>query len=169
MISENPKDADKSRKRIVVLGGGTGTFTVLSGLKRHPVDLSAIVSMSDNGGSTGVLRNEYGVLPAGDTRQCLVALSVGDDLLRKLFMHRFPEGPFAGHNFGNVFLTALEKVCGNPLMAVSQAHRILNVRGQVIPVSSVASNLYAELTDRTVVEGESAISESTGKRAPISK
>jgi len=167
MNSDNPKETDKSRKRIVVLSGGTGGVTVLSGLKRHAVDLSAIVTMSDNGGSTGVLRNEYGVLPAGDIRQCLVALSAGDELMRRLLIYRFNDGPFAGHNFGNVLLAALEKVCGNPLMAVSQAHRILNVRGQVIPVSSVASNLYAELADSTVVEGEHAIDQPTGKRAPI--
>ena len=169
MISENPKEADKSQKRIVVLGGGTGTVSVLSGLRRHAVHLSAIVTMSDNGGSTGVLRNEYGVLPAGDIRQCLVALSAGDELMRRLLIYRFNDGPFAGHNFGNLLLAAMEKVCGNSLMAVSQAHRILNVRGQVIPVSAVATNLYAELTDRTVVEGEHAIDQPTSVRAPISR
>lgn len=145
------------KKKIVVLGGGTGTFTVLSGLKRYPIDISAIVSVADNGGSTGILRDELGVLPPGDIRQCLVALSAGDDVLRNLFNYRFHEGSLAGQNFGNLFLSALEKVSGDPLTAIREAHLILNVRGRVIPVSSVASNVFAELQDGTVVEGEHAI------------
>ena len=146
-----------SNKRIVVLGGGTGTFTVLTGLKRHPVDLSAVVSVADNGGSTGILRDELGVLPPGDIRQCLVALSAGDDTLRRLFTYRFHEGSLSGQNFGNLFLSALEKVCGNSLVAIQEAHRILNVRGRVIPVAPIASNLFAELRDGSVLEGEHAI------------
>lgn len=157
MVSEFPNGKQENRKRIVVLGGGTGTFTVLSGLKRHPVELSAVVSMSDNGGSTGVLRSEYGVLPHGDIRQCLVALSAGDELLRRVLIYRFTDGSLAGHNFGNLLLTTLEQVCGDSLRAISEAHRILNVRGRVIPVSAVASDLWAELTDGTVVHGENAI------------
>lgn len=146
-----------SNKRIVVMGGGTGTFTVLSGLKRHNIDLSAIVSVADNGGSTGILRDELGVLPPGDIRQCLVALSAGDDTLRRLFTYRFHEGSLSGQNFGNLFLSALEKVCGNSLVAIQEAHRILNVRGRVIPVAPIASNLFAELEDGSVLEGEHAI------------
>ena len=155
------------KKRIVVLGGGTGTFTALSGLKYHPVDLSAVVSIADNGGSTGVLRDELGVLPPGDIRQCLVALASGDDILRRLFTYRFHEGSLSGHTFGNLFLSALEKVTGDPLSAVREAHRILQVRGQVIPASATASTLYAELEDGTVVAGEHAIDEPTGGRAKI--
>jgi len=142
---------------------------VLSGLKRYPVDLSAIVSIADNGGSTGVLRDELGVLPPGDIRQCLVALAAGDDVLRRLFMYRFHEGTLSGHNFGNLFLSALEKVTGNSLSAVHEAHRILNVNGRVIPVSSVASNLFAELHDGVVVEGEHAIDNPEGMRAGIKR
>lgn len=153
--------------RIVVMGGGTGTFTVLSGLKHHPVALSAVVSIADNGGSTGVLRDELGVLPPGDIRQCLVALSAGDDVLRSLFTYRFHEGSFSGHNFGNLFLSVLEKVTGGPLSAIREAHRILNVNGRVIPVSSKAAHLFAELEDGKVIEGEHAIDEPEGDRAPI--
>ncbi len=155
------------RKKIVVMGGGTGTFTVLSGLKHYPVDLSAIVSIADNGGSTGILRDELGVLPPGDIRQCLVALSAGDDLLRSLFNYRFSEGSLSGHNFGNFFLSALEKVTGDSLSAVREAHRILNVKGRVIPVAAKSAHLFAELEDGEVVEGEHAIDELQGERAPI--
>lgn len=160
---------DMKRKKIVVMGGGTGTFTVLSGLKHYPVDLSAIVSIADNGGSTGILRDELGVLPPGDTRQCLVALSAGDDLLRSLFNYRFAEGSLTGHNFGNLFLSALEKVTGDSLSAVREAHRILNVKGRVIPVAAKATHLFAELEDGQVVEGEHAIDELEGERAPIAR
>ncbi len=157
------------RKKIVVMGGGTGTFTVLTGLKHYPVDLSAIVSIADNGGSTGILRDELGVLPPGDTRQCLVALSAGDDLLRSLFNYRFSEGSLNGHNFGNLFLSALEKVTGDSLSAVREAHRILNVKGRVIPVAAKATHLFAELEDGEVVEGEHAIDQLEGDRAPIAR
>ena len=155
--------------KIVVLGGGTGTVAVLSGLKQHNADLTAIVTMSDNGGSTGILRNEYGVLPPGDIKQCLVALSDGDELLRQMMTHRFPNGPFRGHTFGNLMLTTAEQVCGSALLGVQGLQRILRVRGNDIPVSSVASNLFAELDDGTVVEGEDAISQPTSPRTPISR
>ncbi|MCI0479090.1 YvcK family protein [Candidatus Uhrbacteria bacterium] len=153
--------------RITVLGGGTGTFTVLTGLKTHPVELAAVVSSADDGGSTGVLRDELGVLPPGDIRQCLVALSSADEIMRRVFNYRFTRGPFNGHPLGNIFISALEDLCGNPIEAVRQAHQILRVRGRVIPVSSTASNLYAQLADKTVVQGEHAIDDSTCNRAAI--
>lgn len=155
------------RKQITVLGGGTGTFTVLTGLKKHPIDLSAIVSMSDGGGSTGILRDEMGVLPPGDLRQCLVALSEADQELRDLFLYRFSNESLAGHNFGNLFLSALEKIVGDPIKAVEAAHRILRVEGHVIPVSSVASNLTATLEDGTKLNGEHHIDERATLRTPI--
>src|SRR3982751_1572859 len=107
-------------KKVVVIGGGTGNFTVLRGLKNYPVDLSAIVSMADDGGSTGMLRDELGVLPPGDVRQCLVALSESERI-RELFNYRFDGGKFEGHAFGNLFLTALEKMTGNFAEAVETA------------------------------------------------
>src|SRR3989339_1757786 len=100
-------------KKITVLGGGTGTFVVLSGIKRLPIDLGVIVTMMDSGGSTGRLRDQLGVLPPGDLRQCLVALSEAPLLWRKLFLYRFENGDLSGHNFGNIFLSALQKCSAN--------------------------------------------------------
>lgn len=91
-------------KKIVVIGGGTGNFALLSGLKKYPIDITAVVAMSDDGGSTGVLRDEFGVLPPGDVRQCLVALSESSDLMRKLFNYRFDRGIFFGHPFFRISL-----------------------------------------------------------------
>lgn len=154
----------KARKHIVVLGGGTGTFTVLSGLKHHPVDISAVVSIADSGGSTGVLRDELGVLPPGDVRQALTALAEGDDILRNLFTYRFHEGSLGGHNFGNIFLSALEKVTGDPLTAIQEAHRILKVHGRVIPVSAQAAELHAKLLDGSTLSREHIIDQATNSQ-----
>ena len=145
-------------KNIVVIGGGTGTFTVLSGLKKYQdVALKAIVSMADNGGSTGLLRTELGVLPPGDIRQCLIALSNSPKILSDLFMYRFEDGRLSGHNFGNIFLSGLEKVTGDFEQAIIEAGKILNISGEVIPVSLELMNLHAELADGTTVVGEAAI------------
>src|SRR3990172_4352818 len=123
-------------KKIVVIGGGTGNFVVLRGLKNYPVDLSAIVSMADDGGSTGILRDELGVLPPGDVRQCLVALSNSSSLMRSLVNYRFENGGLGGHSFGNLLLSALEKVTGSFEKAVEEMGRILFIRGKVIPVTT---------------------------------
>ena len=122
-------------KKVVTIGGGTGSFMLLSGLKQYPIALSAIVSMADNGGSTGMLRDELGVLPPGDVRQCLVALSDSSQMLRRLMNYRFEEGGLTGHSFGNLFLSALEKITGNFSLGVEEAAKILNVKGAVIPVT----------------------------------
>src|SRR5437763_10151060 len=114
-------------KKIVVIGGGTGNFAVLKGLKTYDVDLSAIVSMADDGGSTGVLRDELGVLPPGDVRQCLVALSEAPDELRDLFNFRFETGSLEGHSFGNLFLSATEKMTNNFGDAVRVAGDVLRI------------------------------------------
>ena len=155
------------RKRLVVLGGGTGTFTILSGLKKHPIDISAVVNISDDGGSTGVLRDELGVLPPGDIRQCLVALSNADDALRELFLYRFPNESLRGHNFGNLFISALEKIVGDPIKAINVAHQILRVRGRVIPVSRTPATLEAVLSDGSVLRGERVIDARDSLRPPI--
>lgn len=146
-------------KRIVVIGGGTGTYAVLSALKKHPVFLSAIVSMSDDGGSTGILREEFGILPTGDVRRALVALSNHpNELLSKLFTYRFREGGLDGHNFGNLIITALERVCGDFEKALEEASRILAVeKGEVIPVTLSDVRLFAELEDGAVIKGETNI------------
>jgi uncharacterized cofD-like protein len=124
----------KKDLNIVVVGGGTGSFTLLSALKNHTNQLSAIVNMVDDGGSTGVLRDELGALPPGDVRQCLVALS-DSPKIRELFNYRFEEGTFEGHPFGNIFLTALEKMSGSFNDAIKTASEILRVNGKVIPAT----------------------------------
>jgi uncharacterized cofD-like protein len=118
--------------KIAVIGGGTGSFTLLSALKDHTSQIAAIVNMADDGGSTGVLRDELGALPPGDIRQCLVALS-DSPKIRDLFNYRFDSGTFEGHSFGNLFLTALEKTTGNFAEAIDTASEILRVNGTVIP------------------------------------
>jgi len=144
-------------KKIVVIGGGTGNFTVLKGLKNYDVDLSAIVSMADDGGSTGILRDELGVLPPGDVRQCLVALSDSSRLMRSLMNYRFENGGLGGHSFGNLLLSALEKVTGSFEKAVEEAGKILNIKGKVIPVTTHQVRLKMILADRTLLEGEKDI------------
>ena len=149
---------DLNIPKIVVMGGGTGTFTVLSGLKKYPVDLTAIVTMADDGGSTGRLRDEFGVLPPGDLRQCLVALSDGSDVLRKLFNHRFEKGELKGHSFGNLFISTLEQVTGNLDHALTMAGEILKIRGNVVPVTLDKIRLVAELKNGKMLYGEGEIS-----------
>ena len=144
-------------KKVVVMGGGTGSFTVLRGLKKHKVDLSAIVSMADDGGSTGVLRDELGVLPPGDVRQCLVALSDSSRLMRSLMNYRFENGGLGGHSFGNLLLSALEKVTGSFEKAVEEAGKILSIKGQVIPVTTNPVRLHMVLANDKVLRGEKEI------------
>jgi len=144
-------------KKIVVMGGGTGNFAVLRGLKNFDVELSAIVSMADDGGSTGVLRDDLGVLPPGDVRQCLVALSNSSRLMRSLMNYRFENGGLGGHSFGNLLLSALEKVTGSFEKAVEEVGRILVIKGKVIPVTTHQVRLKMILKDRTILEGEKEI------------
>ncbi len=144
-------------KKIVVIGGGTGNFTVLRGLKNYDVDLSAIVSMADDGGSTGILRDELGVLPPGDVRQCLTALSNSSRLMRSLMNYRFENGGLGGHSFGNLLLSTLEKVTGSFEKAVEEVGKILYIKGKVIPVTTHHVHLKMILKDRTVLEGEKEV------------
>lgn len=148
------------------MGGGTGGFVVLSGLKKLPIELSAIVTMMDSGGSTGRLRDQLGVLPPGDLRQCLVALSEAPDLWRKLFLYRFETGDFEGHNFGNIFLSALEKVTSNYHEVLETVSYVLKTKGHVIPVTFDKTHLCVEYENGVVLKGESHIDEGnkeTGK------
>jgi len=147
-------------KKIVVIGGGTGTFTVLTGLKKYRVDLSAVVSMADDGGSTGILRDELGVLPPGDIRQCLVALSTSDLLMRKLMNYRFSSGSLKGHSFGNIFLSTLQKITGNFDQAIEKLSEILRLHGHVIPATLNKIRLVAFLRDGTILRGQSLINKS---------
>ena len=144
-------------KKVVVIGGGTGNFTVLRGLKNYGVEISAIVSMADDGGSTGILRDELGVLPPGDVRQCLVALSNSSSMMRSLMNYRFEQGGLEGHSFGNLFLSALEKVTGSFEKAIEEVGKVLVIRGKVIPVTTHQVRLKMILKDRRVLEGEKEI------------
>lgn len=142
--------------KVVVIGGGTGSFTLLSGLKKYTHSITALVNMVDDGGSTGQLRDELGVLPAGDVRQCLVALS-SSPKVRDLFNYRFDEGSMKGHAFGNLFMAALEKMTGSFSQAVETASEVLGVNGRVFPITLDDTKLSLKLHDGTIVEGEHAI------------
>lgn len=142
--------------KIVVIGGGTGSFTLLSGLKHYSRNITALVNMADDGGSTGLLRDELGVLPPGDIRQCLVALS-DNEKVRELFNYRFDDGALKGHAFGNLFLTALEKMSGNFADAVELASEVLNITGTVEPITLTNVTLCAEGADGQPVKGEFTI------------
>lgn len=144
-------------KKIVTIGGGTGSFMLLSGLKKYPIHLSAIVSMADDGGSTGILRDELGVLPPGDVRQCLLALSDSTETLRELMNYRFEEGGLKGHNFGNLFLSALEKIKGNFSAGVTEAAKILSIKGEVIPVTDEDAHLFILLNNGKLIKGEDEV------------
>lgn len=147
----------KNEVKIAVIGGGTGSFMMLSALKRYTSQMAAIVSMADDGGSTGVLRDELGALPPGDVRQCLVALS-DSPKVRELFEYRFDTGTFGGHSFGNVLLTALERISGDFSQAVETAAEILRIRGTVIPATLDNVRLKMEWADKSLVlHGERVI------------
>jgi uncharacterized cofD-like protein len=144
---------------VACVGGGTGLFTLLTGLKTIPgLSLSSIVSMSDDGGSTGLLRDRFGVLPPGDVRRSLVALSSAPDLLNRLMEYRFIRGEeLTGHNLGNLILTALAEMRGSMGSAVAALSEILSIRGEVIPVTSQSSRLMARLRNGRIIEGERRI------------
>jgi len=146
------------RNRVTVIGGGTGLAVLLRGLKQLPIDIKAIVTMTDNGASSGRLRRDYGILPPGDIRQCLVSLADDEKLLTRLFNYRFEKGRgLSGHSFGNLFLVALTKITGNFEQAISESSRILAIRGRVVPSTLKNVNLGAELKNGQIVLGEKDI------------
>lgn len=148
-ITDNPK--------VVVIGGGTGSYTVLSGLKHHSNNITAIVGMSDDGGSTGRLRDELGVLPPGDVRQCLVALSESETL-RTMFEYRLQGGTsLDGHSLGNLLLSGLQQMTGSFEEAVAQLSSMLAINGKVVPVTTDNTELYAKREDGQIIKGESVI------------
>ncbi len=147
--------------KIVAIGGGTGLSTLLRGLKAYDVDITAVVTVSDDGGSSGKLRKELGVLPPGDIRNCLVALAEEENLITKLFQYRFPKrGGLSNHSFGNLFLTALTSVSGGFDKAILNASDVLAIKGRVLPVSLDNVKMKATLVDGEKVTGESKISKS---------
>ncbi|MEK7497915.1 MAG: gluconeogenesis factor YvcK family protein [Patescibacteria group bacterium] len=148
-------------KKIVVIGGGTGTYQVLTGLKKYPFDISVVISMCDSGGSTGRLRKELGILPPGDVRRAILALSdlpFAHKTLNEVFNFRFTgDGSLAGHSLGNILLAALVQITGSMDKAIEEAAKILNASGKVYPVTLDKSNLVAVLTDGTRIHGETKI------------
>ena len=158
-------DLTTNGPKIVVIGGGTGSFTLLSGLRHYAKDITALVNMADDGGSTGQLRDELGVLPPGDVRQCLVALS-NSPKVRDLFTYRFDNGSFKGHAFGNLFLTALEKMTGSFADAVDLAGEVLNITGDVQPTTLTNVALCAEGEDGKPVKGEFTIAHAKIAKKP---
>jgi len=156
----------KSRgPRIVAIGGGTGLSSLLRGLKTYTSNLSAIVTVADDGGSSGRLRDEYRILPPGDFRQCLIALADAEPLMKQLFDHRFKEGSLDGHSFGNLFIMAMADVTGNFEHALRESGKVLAVKGTIIPSTLQDVTLVASINGHTV-EGESQIPK---QNAPISQ
>lgn len=158
-----------TEKKVTVIGGGTGTFVVLSGLKKLPIDIAAVVTMMDSGGSTGRLRDQLGVLPPGDVRQCLVALSEATDLWRKLFVYRFDSGDLQGHTFGNLFISALEKVSSNYDEVLETAEYVLKTKGKVFPVTYQKAHLCVEYENGKSLKGEGLIDENILEKSKIRK
>ena len=151
--------------RIVAIGGGTGMSTLLRGLKDHTANLAAIVTVADDGGSSGRLRDEYRILPPGDFRQCLVALADAEPLVKQLFNYRFQEGSLSGHSFGNLFIMAMAEVTGSFERALRESGRVLAVRGSIIPSTLHDVTLVADING-SLVEGESNI---PAQKAPIAR
>ena len=150
--------------KIVAIGGGTGLSTLLRGLKSRTTNLTAVVTVSDDGGSSGRLQKELGVLPPGDIRNCLVALADDEALVTDLFQYRFKEGDgLTGHSFGNLFLAAMTGITGNFDEAIKESSRVLNVKGRVLPSTLGVVRLCATLEDGSVLEGESNISKARSR------
>lgn len=156
--------------KIVVIGGGTGLSVLLHGLKEVTSNITAVVTVADDGGSSGRLRTEFDVLPPGDIRNCLVALADSESLMRDLFQYRFTEGEgLKGHSFGNLFITALSKITGDFDKAIKESSKVLAIRGSVVPSTLEKVTLVAKRADGTQTSGESAIPKVTGSVSPIKK
>jgi uncharacterized cofD-like protein len=150
----------KAEPSVVVMGGGTGTYMVLSSLKRLPVRLTALMTMVDDGGSNKILRDQFGLLPTSGIRQAIVALSENDSLLRELFLYRFHQGAgIAGMTFGNLFMAALTDIMGSQSAAIAETQKLLQVRGMVLPISTDNVRLVAQYEDGERVVGEHIIDE----------
>ncbi|MBO2535116.1 MULTISPECIES: gluconeogenesis factor YvcK family protein [Rummeliibacillus] len=148
----------KSQTRIVIIGGGTGLSTLLRGLKKCPVDLTAIVTVADDGGSSGRIRDDFAIPPPGDIRNVIAALSEVEPLVEEMFQYRFKgKEELGGHSLGNLMLTALTEITGDFSHAIREMSRVLNVHGKVLPAANQRITLLAELDDGTIVQGESKI------------
>ena len=155
--------------RIVVIGGGTGLSTMLHGLKEYTSNITAIVTVSDDGGSSGRIRKDFDMLPPGDIRNCLVALAEAEPLIGKLFQFRFDEGSeLKGHSFGNLFIAAMTKVTGDFNVAIKESSKVLAIRGSVLPATLDKAALVAEHIDGTTTVGESSISKTKSRIVKVS-
>lgn len=150
--------------KIVAIGGGTGLSMLLKGIKKYTNNITAVVTVGDDGGSSGRLREELGILPPGDIRNCIAALADDENLITELFQYRFKTGEgLEGHSFGNLFLTALCSITGNMVKAVKESSNVLNIRGVVLPATLDDMKLVAEFEDGSIVHGESNIPEAHKK------
>ncbi len=150
--------------KIVVLGGGTGQSILLKGLKKFPFDITAVVSVCDDGGSTGKIRETFDVPAMGDLRRVVVALSETDEILEKIINYRFTKGiDLGGHTVGNIMLTALSEISGSMSQGIKQLHNVLNIKGNVLPLTDDNVILMGEMEDGSIVEGEHHITESNKK------
>ncbi|MDO5028279.1 MAG: YvcK family protein [Bacillota bacterium] len=157
-------------KKVVVIGGGTGNSILLAGLKNFTNNITAIVTVADDGGGSGVLRSDLGMLPPGDIRACLLALSNTQEQMEKLFSFRFGSGQLKGQSFGNLFLAAMNEIYGDFGIAVKEASKVLNITGKVLPVTLDKMDLIAELENGKKFLGESAIPKFVKKeKSPIKK
>ncbi|NPC94262.1 YvcK family protein [Bacillus sp. WMMC1349] len=146
------------QKKIAIFGGGTGLSVLLRGLKHHSVDITAVVTVADDGGSSGRLRNELKIPPPGDVRNVLAALSDVEPLVENLFQHRFNKGgDLIGHSLGNLMLAAMTNITGDFFHAVTEMSKVLNVRGKVLPAANTSVVLHAEMDDGQIISGESVI------------
>ncbi|MEL7661779.1 gluconeogenesis factor YvcK family protein [Acetobacterium wieringae] len=152
------KDIVKVRNpKVVAIGGGTGLSVILRGLKKYTDNLTAIVTVGDDGGGSGKLREELGILPPGDIRNCILALADDENVMQELFNYRFPGGPMAGQSFGNLFLAAMNGISHDFYDAVRRTSDVLQIKGAVLPVTLSQMVLMATLKNGQVIEGESAI------------
>ncbi len=155
--------------KIVAIGGGTGLSTMLRGIKKITNNITAIVTVGDDGGSSGRLREEMGILPPGDIRNCIAALADDDDIVTQLFQYRFKTGEgLEGHSFGNLFITAMSAICGDMITAIKESSKVLLIRGKVIPATTDDMRLIAKMEDGSYVKGESQIPESGKKIVELS-
>jgi len=143
--------------KIVIIGGGTGLPVLLRGLKQYPVDITAIVTVADDGGSSGRLRDDFHIPPPGDVRNVLAALSDVEPLVEKMFQHRFVQSELSGHSLGNLILAAMTSITGDFVHAIQEMSKVLNVRGKVLPAANQSVILHAELEDGSYISGESKI------------
>lgn len=149
---------EEKKKKVVVIGGGTGLSAILRGLKKKNIDLTAIVTVTDDGGSSGKLRTELNMLPPGDIRNVMISLANTEPIMEQLLQYRFQQGgSLAGHNLGNLLLAALQEITGDFVLAIKELSRVLAVKGQVLPSTLQKVVLTAEYEDGTFVQGESNI------------